>query len=314
MAKDFYDILGLKDTASAAEIKKAFRTLAKKHHPDRNKGDASAEARFKEISEAYETLSDEKKRREYDTMRKYGAFAGPGAGGFANAGGFQNAHFDFNDLFGGGQRGGRSSFRVNGQDFGGFEDILSQMFGGRTGGSPFGQADPRNRQGVKRGPDAHTSVHISFMESVYGTERMIQLRERGKKLSVKIPAGIENGGKIRLRGQGHMGEYGGNNGDLIITVNVMPDQHFERKGNDIFTKVEIGFNEAILGCKKEIKTLTKTISLTIPPGTQPGAKLRLKGLGLAVGDQTGDQYVEVHVRIPKNITAKQRELLEQWGE
>lgn len=308
MAKDFYDILGLQDTASAAEIKKAFRTLAKKYHPDRNKGDASAEARFKEISEAYETLSDEKKRREYDTLRKYGAFAGPGGG----AGGFQGAHFDFNDLFGGAQRGGRTSFRFGGQDFGGFEDILSSMFGG--GARPFGQAGPAQREGVQRGADAHTSVTISFLESVYGTERTIRLRGRSKKLSVKVPAGIEDGGKIRLRGQGHLGEYGGTSGDLIITVNVMPDQHFERKGNDIYTKVEIGFDEAILGCKKEVKTLTKTISLTIPPGTQPGAKLRLKGLGLAVGDQTGDQYVEVHVRIPKNITSKQRELLEQWGE
>lgn len=313
MTKDFYDILGLKDTASAAEIKKAFRTLAKKYHPDRNKGDASAEARFKELSEAYETLSDEKKRREYDTMRKYGAFAGPGGAGFGGAGGFREANFDFGDLFGGGVRGARSGFRVNGQDVGGFEDILSSIFGGR-GAGPFGHVDPSQRSGVRRGPDAHTTVTISFMESIRGTERTIRLRGRGKKLSVKIPAGIEDGGKVRLRGQGHMGDYGGTSGDLIITVNVMPDQHFERKGNDIYTKVEIDFNEAILGCKREVKTLTKTISLTIPPGTQPGAKLRLKGLGLAVGDQTGDQYVEILVRIPKNITSKQRELLEKWGE
>ncbi|MBD3403286.1 DnaJ domain-containing protein, partial [candidate division GN15 bacterium] len=228
MARDYYDILGVTDSASAADIKKAFRTLAKKYHPDRNKGDAEAEKRFKEISEAYETLSDDKKRREYDTMKKYGAFAGggPGGPGGAGFGGFQQgAHFDFSDLFGGGGPGGRRThFRTGGAGMGGFEDLFSSIFGGAPGGAnPFGQTTGRPRpEGVKRGADLHTSLTISFMEAVRGTERTIQLREFGKKLAVKIPAGIEDGGKIRLRGQGHFGDYGGSNGDLIITVNVMP--------------------------------------------------------------------------------------------
>jgi DnaJ-class molecular chaperone len=300
MAKDFYEILGVSESASKEEIKKKFRQLAKKYHPDRNKGDAEAERKFKEVSEAYETLSDDKKRREYDMMRKYGAFSGQGAG----QGGFGNAQgFDFSEVFG--QGGGKAGFHFGGQGAGGFEEVFSSIFGG-GGASPFGQ---RARRQTK-GPDLRTQLTISFWESVNGTTRILQVD--GRKLEVKIPVGIENNGKIRLAGQGGPSQTGGPNGDLIITVKVMPDQNFERKGNDVYTKVDVSFKEAILGTKKEVKTLAKTVSLTIPPGTQPGTKMRLKGLGLNVGGKQGDQYVEIRVNIPKNLTEEQKKLLEEW--
>ena len=316
MAKNYYDILGVKEDASADEIKKAFRKLAMKYHPDRNPGNAEAEAKFKEISEAHETLADPKKRSEYDNFRKYGAFAGAGGpqGGFGG-----QAGFDFSEMFrqGSGGRGGFQTFRFGG-DMNGFEDILSQFFGGGMGGATFrgGTRRPRKR----RGRDLRATVTVSFKEAIQGTKKRLRLKQTGKTLDIKIPAGITDGGKVRLRGQGLPpmqaipGQPAGPNGDLIVTVRVMSDQHFERKGNDIYTQVTVSFKDAILGAKKEVRTLNKTIKVTIPPGTQPGAKLRLKGLGLAVNGNQGDQYVVVNVEIPKasDLTEKQRKMLEEW--
>ncbi len=305
MARDYYVTLGVSENASTDEIKKAYRKLAKKYHPDRNKGDKKAEAKFKEATEAYETLKDRKKREEYDTMRRYGAFAGG-----AQMGGFDSGGFGFSP-FGGGSRW---TFRTGGagnvHGFGNLEDIISSFLGG--GGR--GDFDFTHQAGPQKGADLVSRLMISFIEAVKGTKRIIQLPGVNRKLSVRIPAGIDNGGKIRLRGQGEPGLYGGRNGDLIITVEVMPDQHFERKGNDIYSTVEVSFIEAIKGCRKQVKTLTRTVSLNIPPGTQPGTKLRLKGMGLSVGGVQGDQYVEVKVTIPKTLTEKQRRLLEEWGE
>jgi DnaJ-class molecular chaperone len=192
----------------------------------------------------------------------------------------------------------------------GWEDILSSILG-RTGKSrfDFGQQAERN---PRKGNDLASEISISFMESVKGTTRMLSLGRGKSRLRVKIPAGIEDGGRIRLAGQGEPGLYGGPNGDILITVRVMPDQQFTRKGNDIYSSVEISFIEAISGCKKNVATLSKTVSLTIPPGTQPGTMLRLKGQGLSVSGVQGDQYVEVKVSIPKNLTEKQRKMLEEW--
>jgi len=311
MAKDFYEVLGVNEKASQDEIKKKFRTLAKKYHPDRNKGEKAAEERFKEISEAYETLSDPKRRAEYDQLRKYGAFAGAGAGHGGNPFG-QQGGFDFSDFVN--QGNGFTSFRFGGSA-GGFEDILSQIFGGGMGGfSGMNTGRTGGRRRTVKGADIQTTLTVTFMEAVQGTTRMIQLEGSAKKLKVKIPKGVENGGKIRLAGQGQPSPMGGPNGDLIITVRVMPDQQFERKGNDIYSKIEISFKEAILGTKKNIKTLTKTVALTIPPGTQPGTTMRLKGLGLSVGGKQGDQYVEIKVTIPKKVTDEQKKILEQWEE
>ena len=305
MAGDYYKTLGVAENASAVEIKRAFRKLAKKYHPDRNKGDKRSEERFKEISEAHETIGDKTKRAEYDTMRKYGAFGGgPQQGGFG-AGGFPSGQFSFRAGEGGAE------------GFGDLDDLLGSLFSGgfaRTrhgarGGFPFGQQNM-----PLRGADLAARIRIPFLEAIKGTRRTLTLQGLNKKLSVRIPPGIDNGGRIRLKGKGEPGIYGGRDGDLIITVEVMTHQEFERKGNDIFSSVEISFVEAIKGCKKQIKTLTKTIALTIPPGTQPGAKMRLKGMGLAVGKVHGDQYVEIKVKIPATLTEKQQKLLEEWEE
>ena len=312
MSKNYYDILGVSENATEEEIKKAFRTLAKKYHPDRNKGDKTAEDKFKEISEAYDTLSDPKKRQEYDNIRKYGAFTGAGAQGRPGAGG---VHFDFSDLFnqGSGGRGGFQTFRFGGEGVDGLDDILRQFFGGGQR-DPFSQRTARRRPSQQKGADLSARLHISFLDVVNGAQKKLRIKQTGKTVLVKIPKGIEDGAKIRLAGQGLPSRNGGKNGDLIITVHVMADQNFTRKGNDIYTSVTVSFKEAILGCKKNVKTLTKTIALTIPPGTQPGTKLRLKGQGLAVNGKQGDLYVEVKVEIPKHITDKQRKLLEEWGE
>ena len=313
MSKDYYEILGVGESASPDEIKKQFRKLAMKYHPDRNHGDKAAEDKFKTISEAHETLSDPNKKQEYDTMRKYGAFTGAGHGGGGQA--------DFSQFFrqGGGPRGGFQTFRSGGLDgLEGFEDILGSLFGGKGGGSfsfsTGGQPGRgrRRQQRVQKAPNLEASVTINLMEAVRGTQRELTLQPIGRKLKVKIPAGIDSGAKIRLRGQGQPDPYTGKNSDLIITVNVMPDKDFERKGNDVYTKVKVSFKDAILGTKLDVKTLTKKVSLTLKPGTQPGTLMRLKGLGLAVADKTGDCYVRIDVEIPETLTDEQRKMLEEW--
>ncbi len=367
MAKDFYDILGVPENSSKEEIKKAFRRLAKRYHPDRNQGDKSAESRFKEISGAYEVLGDDEKRKQYDMMRKYGAFSGAGAPG-------NSSGFDFSQFGNGG------NFRFeDGGGFGSFADIFSSIFGDEA---PFGPRG-RSRQARKmsrRGSDLRLNLYIGFKEAISGTSKTIaitrpekcsacsgtgaepdstrnicpqcqgrgtvsisqgafavsrpcprclgkgilnekvcgvcggsgQVREK-KKVKVKIPAGIDSGGQIRLRGLGNPGQNGGTDGDLLITVTVEKHQQFDRKGNDIYTKIYISYPVAVLGGKVPVKTLTKDIMLTIPAGTPSGTQMRLKGMGLAADGVPGDQYVEVHIEVPKELTPRQKELLEELG-
>ncbi|MDF1543887.1 MAG: DnaJ C-terminal domain-containing protein [bacterium] len=308
MSKNFYDILGVSESASEAEIKKSFRKLAKEYHPDRHHGDKKAEEKFKEISEAYETLSNDKKKAQYDQMLKYGAFAGAG-GGQAGMNGQ-----DFSQFFRQGSGRGGGGFQTFGSGgLGGMEDILSQLFGGQ-GGDIFsgGRSGRGRRQQPQRGGNVTADLSVSFMDSVNGTERLVDVG--GKRLKIKIPRGINNGGKIRLKGQGQPSPMGGPSGDLIIKVTVMPDKKFERKGNDIYSSVEVSFRDAILGTKVQVETLTQKISLTLPPGTQPGTKMRLKGQGLAVGKKQGDMFVTINVSIPSTITEEQKKILEGWGE
>ncbi len=320
MGKDFYQVLGVSESASPEEVKKAFRKLAKRYHPDRHHGDKAAEQKFKEVSEAYNTLSDKNKRAEYDTLRRYGAFAGAGAGQGRGGGGFGNGNVDFSQFFreGSGPRGGGfQTFRSSGIDgMDGFEDILASFFGGgfASGGSrtKTGRRARQTRPQKKR--HVNMSLTVSLREAAFGTTRKIRDSHTGRTLSVKIPAGIENGGKIRLAGQGRPDTFGGIGGDLILTVQVMPDQNFQRKGNDIHTSVGISFKQAVLGDKVQVKTLTKTVAVNIPAGTQPGTVLRLRGLGLAVGDARGDLYIRVDVTIPKTLTEQQRRILDDWPE
>ena len=331
MTADYYKALGVTEDVAPDELKKVYRKLAKKFHPDHNPGNKQAEAKFKEVQEAYSVLSDEKKRREYDMMRKYGgAYAGGPTGWSGPAGG---PGFDFNQMFRGGQggpAGGQWTFHFGGnrpenmtdaEDLG---DLFGSLFGGRdpfSGHGPFnsGGFTQTGRGGRRRatrrprkGGDIASSLTVTFIEAALGVEKTLHLHGLEKTIRVKIPAGIDDGGKIRLRGQGQPDPHGGENGDLIITVQVMPDQNFRREGNDVYTTAEISFVEAIKGCKVNVKTLTRTVALTIPAGTQPGAKLRLKGMGLKVGDATGDLYVEIKVTIPKTLTEKQQRLLEEW--
>jgi len=323
MAADYYKALGVAEDVSPDELKKVYRKLAKKFHPDHNPGNKQAEAKFKEIQEAYSVLSDDKKRREYDMMRKYGgAYAGGPAGG--------GPGFDFEQMFRGGQarpQGGQWTFHFGGNhpesmtDAEDLSDLFGSLFGGgepfETGGFARGGRTGTRRRTTRRprkGGDIAGTLAVTFLEAAHGVEKTFHLSGIDRTIRVKIPAGIEDGGKIRLRGQGQPDPYGGANGDLIITVQVMPDQNFRREGNDVYTSAEISFVEAIKGCKVNVKTLTRTVSLTIPAGTQPGAKMRLKAMGLKVGDTTGDLYVEIKVTIPKTLTEKQQKLLEEWEE
>lgn len=366
MPRDYYNILGVPENASKDDIKKAFRKLAKQHHPDRNQGDKKAEEKFKEVSEAYDVLGDDNKRQQYDMMRKYGAYGGPGFDtGKAGAG------FDFSQF--------KDAFRFEDMGgFGSFADIFSTIFGGED---LFGRARSRGRSARLRrvrGSDLAIKLSVGFHEAVSGTSKTIVLNKaaacqacggsgeetgtgqqvcpncggrgtvsfahgafaisrpcpkclgRGvipgkpcrrcggsgrvrekKRIKVKIPAGIDDGGKIRLRRMGNPGSNGGPDGDLIITVNTGKHQQFERRGHDICTRVEISYPQAVLGTKVPIKTLAQTVNLTIPPGTKHGTRLRLKGLGLAVNGNKGDQYVEIEIAVPKDISPRQKELLEE---
>lgn len=304
--KDFYSALGVGENATQDEIKAAFRKLAKKYHPDRNKGSNASEAKFKELSEAYDTLSDPSKRTEYDMIRKYGSGGGEQfdprqwqSQHGSDAEGTRSFRFNFDP------RGGTTEF----ESFGNIDDILEQVLG-RTGGSTRSGRGRSKRP--QRGGDIAVILPITFADAALGAKKVLRGKSTGKTLTVEIPAGIDDGGEIRLEAHGRPGLNGGPQGDLVIRVQIEPDTQFRREGYDIFTRLEIDFREAILGCKKTVRTLRGNVSLTVPAGTQPGAQMRLKGQGIAAHGVTGDQYVEIAVRIPTKLTEKQRKMLEEW--
>jgi molecular chaperone DnaJ len=376
--KDYYQVLGVGESATAEEIKKAYRRLAKKHHPDSNAGDPKAAERFKDINEANEVLSDPKKRKQYDDMRHF-ASSGYGGGG-------QYQGYDLNDLLGQFARGGGRTGPGQGQgaqsftfeDLGGlgsFGDIFSSIFdrGGR-----FRQ----QRYGPQPGEDLYAEVEVPFEVAVKGGKTMIGVsrndacsRCRGtgaepgskvtkcpqcggagmisvsqggfavsrpcprcygrgeivsepcsacagtgqvagvKKLSVKIPRGIDDGAKIRLRGQGQPGTSGGPPGDLVIKVNVLGDRFFRRVGANVYCDVKVNLAQALLGSKIRVRTLAdKKALLKIPPGTQPGTTFRLKGLGADVDGRVGDQLVTVNVEIPAKLDPESQQLVGRLAE
>ena len=287
--KDYYKILGVDKTAAGDEIKKAYRKLARKYHPDVNPNDKTAESKFKEVQEAYDILKDEKKRKEYDELgTNYFNYKNAGAGAGASNGQY---YYDYSG-------GGNSGFGSNFGNMGGggnynFEDIFSDLF---------------NRSGKKRGPlkgtDLNASLEISVAESVKGTERIINLN--GEKIKIKIPAGIADGGKIKLSGKGSPGLNNAPNGDLYITISVLNDNVFERKDNDIFVNKKIKLTEAVLGGKVEVSSIDGKFMLTIPAGTQNGTKFRIpkKGAKDISGKKIGDLIVTVTVDIPVGISDK----------
>ncbi|MCL5970255.1 MAG: DnaJ domain-containing protein [Patescibacteria group bacterium] len=279
--KDFYQILGVAKSASADEIKKAYRKLALQYHPDKNKGDKAAEAKFKEVTKAYEVLSDSGKRQTYDQFGA-AAFEQGGPTGQGPFGGFsgQQGPFTYTYTTSGGQ---------GGFDFGGFSDpfeIFEQFFGGA---SPFGS---RQRREVY-------SLKIDFMEAVKGTQKKVELG--GKVQTIKIPAGVDDGSRIRF-------------GDYDVVLNVIEDKRFKRQGYDIVSDYELSFPDAALGTQIEVETVEGKVKLKIPSGTQPETIIRLRGKGVAHlrGSGKGDHYVRIKVTVPKSLSSKQKELLREF--
>lgn len=287
MAKrDYYEILGVSKNASDDEIKKAYRKLAVKYHPDKNPGDKEAEAKFKEINEAHDVLSDKQKRARYDQ------FGHAGVNGSSNP-------------FGGGNPfGGAGGQSFNFEFGGGFEDILNNIFGG---GSPFGGA-----RRPRRGDDYQVNVQISFEEAIFGTTATVDYN--GSDLKIKIPAGIDDGMSIRLRGKGGPAPQGGEPGDLYVRIHVKPHKTLTREGNIILSEEKISMVDAALGCEVEVETVDGKVIMKVPAGTQSGTPFKLSGHGVpfrADGDR-GPHIVTIIVETPKNLSKKQKEILEEF--
>jgi curved DNA-binding protein len=305
--KDYYKILGINRTDPPETIKKAYRKLAMKYHPDKNKGDKTAEAKFKEISEAYAVLSNTEKRKQYDTF---------GAEGF-------NQRFSRDDIFRDFDLG--SIFRDMGLGGAGRgQSIFSQFFGGGMGQGQFRQGGPnyngfnQQRQVVK-GQDLLYELSITLEEAATSAKRKISYRQGGvqEEISVKIPAGIQSGKKLRLQGKGEPGPYGGPRGDLYVQVKVLDHPLFRRAGDNLLLKQEIKFSEAVLGTEIDVPTIDKkTLRLKVPPSTQNSAKFRLKGYGMPSmnGKGQGDAIVEVHVAVPQSLSKEQKALIEKLVE
>ncbi len=305
--EDLYDVLGVDEDASQEEIKKTYRTLARKHHPDRNPDDPNAEEKFKEIQKAYSVLSDEEKREQYDAQRRFGGGGGLGGSGRGawgrSAGGGPEVRFEqggFDDAFGG--RGG------------GLGDIFENFFGGEARTqrqSPF-EGGRQQQQARKGGQDLETTLRLSFQEALEGGRKRVELPS-GESIRLKIPKGVRDGFKIRLRGRGQRSRRpSGSRGDLYVTFEVSDHPHFDRTGDDIHRTETIDMFEAVFGTEIRVPTpYGQNLKLSVPAGTQPGEKLRLKGQGVRTNDGSGDLYVEVDVRIPENLSPKQRAVLRE---
>jgi curved DNA-binding protein len=312
--RDYYDILGVKKNASEEEIKKAYRKLALKYHPDRNQGNKEAEERFKEVSEAYAVLSDKKKRQEYDAVgysgfhRRYSQediFRGFDIGDLFKGAGVGTEDI-FSTLFG---AGGRTSRTVN------FEDFFNSY--GREGGrSPFSGAAGGRSRAPQKGADAIYDLAISLEEAASGASKQIAFRDEDgnlNRVSIKIPPGISTGKKLRIAGKGQRGASGGQHGDLYIRITVLDHPVFRPEGSDLHMDKEIQFTQAALGCTIEVPTLEGTArSVRVPAGTQSHSRIRLRGHGLPhfQGKGKGDLYVRLIVKVPGKLERHQRDLLE----
>ncbi len=298
--EDYYKTLGVDKKATADEIKKAYRKLAVKYHPDKNPGNKAAEEKFKQISEAYAVLSDPEKRKQYDNV------------------GFDTFHRSYSqeDIF--------RDFDLN--------QILRDLgFGGRTAGRrqtyQRGGADPfadlfgtrQYRQMPQQGQDLEYNLSISLEESVFGAEKKIAINKDGRvdEINIKIPAGIGAGKKLRLAGKGLPGTFGGSPGDLYLNISILPHPIFARDGNDIYVEKDVKFSQAALGATIEVPTIDGSVKrIKIPPGTLNNTKIRMKGYGVPHlrGSEKGDQYVKVNVIVPKKLSAHQAELMKELAE
>jgi len=306
--KDYYKVLGVNRDASEKEIKKAFRHLARQCHPDTNPDDPQAEERFKEINEANEVLSDPEKRRKYDQLgadwQRWEKAGGPGDfdwGRWTAGPAGQRVHVRYNtaedleDLFGGASP---------------FSDFFSVIFGGMGGGPGTEAGAFRTRP--QRGQDYQHEVEVTLRDAYSGTTRTIQVGDR--RLEVKIPRGARTGTKVRVSGAGGPGAGGGEAGDLYLRVKVLPDRTFKRRGDNLRTTVPVDLYTAVLGGEVQVPTMESPVMLKIPPGTQNGKVLRLKGKGmpkLRHPDQHGDLHAKIEIRLPTDLSPRQKELFEE---
>ena len=303
--KDFYRVLGVSKDVSDADLKKTYRKLARTYHPDSNQGDATAEAKFKEISEAYSVLSDAEQRKEYDQIRAMGSGARFTAGG-QGAGGFE----DVFSMFGQG-RGARAQ---SPEDFDDIFAMFNQQEGGRFGSGRFGQASGgfRGFGGPTRGADVTARTTMDFITATKGETITLQ-GEDGKPFKVKIPAGVADGQKIRLRGRGRPSLDGGENGDVVVQVTVRPHPVFTREGLNLRVTIPVTFTEAALGATIEVPTLGgDPVKLRVAPGTPSGRVLRVKGRGVQTPKGTGDLLAEVQVAVPSHLDDAAREALQRY--
>lgn len=317
--RDYYKILGVDKNATEKEIKKAFRKLARKYHPDVNPGNTEAEAKFKEINEAYEVLKDKEKRAKYDQLgSRYHEWQRMGGqqqgdvnwndfvnsdwfGGRSGRGGVQFEYRDMNDVFGGRSGGGS-----------GFSDFFETLFGGGFGGATRQQT----RKQPIRGRDTEQKVQITLEEAYHGTERTLQFND-GRQPTVKIPRGSKTGTKVRMAGYGQPGYVGGQPGDFYLNIDVASHPQYEREGNDLYSTLKIDLYTAVLGGTARVPTLGGDVTLKIPAGTSSGSKIRLKGRGMPQlnnPDNYGDLYAQIEIEVPKNLSEREHELFTELVE
>ena len=323
--KDYYDVLSISRNASQDEIRKAYRKLARKYHPDVNPGDEAAEERFKELNEAYEVLSDPEKRKKYD---QFGAQWKQ----YERAGG-RAEDFDWSQWQT--QPGGRSGYRtVSPEEFeqmfgggtGGFSDFFETLFGGRAGQraqrqgrvnfGDFGRGRQQAHPRPRAGRDIEHEVEITLEEAFHGTTRSLQY-EDGRQIQAKIPPGVKTGSRIRLGGQGQSGMAGGEAGDLYLQVKVLPHERFDREGDNLHVTVPVDLYAAMLGGEVVVPSIDRDVRLNIPPETNNGKVFRLRGLGMPTlrdPDERGDLYATVEVQLPENLSEREEALFRELRE
>jgi DnaJ-class molecular chaperone len=331
--KDYYATLGLSKTATDKEIKQAYRKLARKHHPDVNPGDKSAESRFKEINEAYEVLGDSEKRKKYDELganwRMYeqaqqqgggapfggfGGYGGGAPGGFGGEGGAWTINM------GGAPGGYRTMTEDEMRDMFGTENPFSDFFNAFFGGGGAAAGEPRTRSTraprAQPGRDVEHEIELTLEEAFHGATRRISIKQAGhaRTVDVRIPAGVKDGSRVRVHGEGEAGANGGTSGDLFLRIRVKPHAIFERKGDDLYTKVALPLTTAVLGGEAQVPTISGSVRLKVPETTQPGQVFRLKGHGMPLTGKTdtrGDLYATADVQLPRTLNKEQRAHFEE---